>query len=56
MFQNHHWDLFKLFDTALISAYLYSHTEIVKLLLAQTGINVNAKGVYLFHSLSISII
>ena len=44
-FQNYFWDLFKLFNTALIWAAQTGKTEIVKLLLEQEGININDKDV-----------
>ena len=42
-FQNNIWNFFKLFYTALMKASKYSHTEIVKILVEQEGIDVNAK-------------
>ena len=42
-FQNNIWSFFKLFETALILAYEYGHTEIVKILVEQEGIDINAK-------------
>ena len=44
-FLNDIWKLFKLFDTALISASYNGHPEIVKLLLEQEGIEINAHNV-----------
>ena len=44
-FQNYFWDLFKLFNTALIWAAQTGKTEIVKLLLEQEGIDINAKNI-----------
>ena len=43
IFQNNIWNLFKLFETALIWASRYGHIEIVKILVEQKGININAK-------------
>ena len=43
--QNNIWKLFKLFDTALILASYYGHTEIVKLLLEQEGIYIDLQNV-----------
>ena len=48
MFQNNKWKLYKLLFTSLIYASQKGHTEIVKMLLEQEGIDVNAKYVYLF--------
>ena len=50
IFSNNIWDLFKLFETALLFATYKGCNEIVKLLLEQKGIDVNAKNVYLFYS------
>ena len=42
-FQNNIWNLFKLFKTALILASENGHTKIVKILVEQEGIDINAK-------------
>ena len=47
MFQNNAWNLTKLLWTALMYASVCGHTEIVKILLEQSGIDINAKDVYL---------
>ena len=44
-FQNNIWNLFKLFNTALISASINGNREIVELLVKQKGIDINAKNV-----------
>ena len=49
-------NLFKLFETALIEASSRGCIEIVKLLLGHYKSDVNAKDVYLFSSIFISII
>ena len=54
--QNYIWNLFKLFDTALIWASEKGNTEIVKMLVEQDGIDINAKNIYFFLSKFISII
>ena len=56
MFQNHHWNLFILFDTALILASSRGHIEVVRLLVAQQEVDVNAQNEYLLHSMFIPII
>ena len=56
IFQNDFWELLKLFRTALMLASDNGHVEIVKMLVEQEGIDINAKGVYLFHLIFISII
>ena len=56
IFKSYNWNLFKLFETALILASFDGHTEIVRLLLAHEGIDVNAKDFYLCSSKFISII
>ena len=56
MFLNIIWNFFKLFNTALIWASKNGHTEIVKILLEQKGIDINAKDIYLFLSKFASII
>ena len=43
LFKNNIWNFFKLFDTALILASRKGHTEIVKILIEQEGIDINAK-------------
>ena len=43
IFQNNIWCFFKLFKTALMIAYLKGHTKIVKILVEQEGIDINAK-------------
>ena len=49
MFYNGIWTFLKLFWTALISASANNSFEIVKLLLQQKGIDINAKdNIYLF--------
>ena len=42
LFQNNIWNFFKLFQTALSFASRYGHTEIVKILVEQEGIDINA--------------
>ena len=54
--QNNIWDLFELFQTALMWASANGYTEIVKILVKQEGIDINAKDIYLFYSKFISII
>ena len=56
MFQNKIWQLFKLFETALMVASHYGFTEIVKILLEQQEIDVNAENFYFFQSKFNSII
>ena len=51
IFQNDIWNFFKLFRTALIWAYLNGHTEIVKILVKQEGIEINAKDNVYFNNL-----
>ena len=43
LFQNNIWNFFKLFGTALIWASENGHAEIVKILVGQEGIDINAK-------------
>ena len=43
--QNNIWKLFKLFETALMKASDNDHTEIVKILVEQEGIDINAKSI-----------
>ena len=50
-FQNNIWNFFKLFKTALIWASLRGHTEIVKILVEQEGIDINAKTDVYFNNL-----
>ena len=45
MFQNNIWKFFNLLDTALMKASWNGHTEIVKILVEQEGININAKDI-----------
>ena len=47
MFQNNSWNFIKLFMTALMWASEEGHTEIVKILIEQNGIDINAKTVFL---------
>ena len=49
-FQNNIWDFFKLFKTALIFASFNSHPEIVKILVEQEGIDINAKDNYVYFN------
>ena len=56
MFQNNKWKLYKLLFTSLIFASLNGHTEIVKMLLEQEGIDINAQDTKLFLSKFILII
>ena len=56
MFQNYFWKLFKLFNTSLILASWNDKIEIVKILIAQEGIDINVKDILLFLSIFISII
>ena len=51
IFQNNIWNFFKLFRTALICAPEYGHTEIVKILVEQEGIDINAKDNVHFNNL-----
>ena len=51
MLHNHHWNSFKLFATAIMHASVKGHAQIVKLLLGQKGIDVNAGNIYLLHSM-----
>ena len=51
MYQNNIWELLKLFETALIIATQMGNTKIVKILLEQEGININANDIDLFHSI-----
>ena len=53
--QNDIWKLLKLFETALILASMKGHTEIVKILVEQEGIDINAKDIYLLYLMFISI-
>ena len=43
--QNHIWKFFKLLWTALIRASNNGHTETVKILVEQKGIDINAKDI-----------
>ena len=45
MFQNDIWKLFKLLFTALMRASANGNTEIVKILVEQKGIDINAKNI-----------
>ena len=57
MFQNNNLCLFNIFkERPLIIAIENGCVEIVKLLLEQKGIDINAKSIYLFHLEYISII
>ena len=56
MFQNNISNLYKLFETALMNASEKGFTTIVKLLLEQEGIDVNAICVFLFYFGFITII
>ena len=53
VFQNNIRDFFKLFETALIWASQNGHTEIVKILVKQEGIDINAKNEIYFNNLKI---
>ena len=48
--------MFKLYKTAIIYASEKGHTEIVKLLIEQEGIDTNDEDVYFFYSTFVSII
>ena len=50
MFQNNVWNFFKLFDTALMFASRKGHTEIVKILVEQEEIDINAKNNFYFNN------
>ena len=50
-FQNNIWNFFELFNTALILASQNGHTEIVKILVEQKGIDINAKNIVYFNNL-----
>ena len=54
--QTHIWKFIKLYKTALIKASEKGHTKIVKILLEQEGIDINAKNISLFLTEFISII
>ena len=56
IFQNNYWNLFKLLLTALMMASHYNNPEIVKMLLEQNGIDINAKSICLFLLLFFSVI
>ena len=56
IFENHIWKFFKLNKTALIYASAKGHTEIVKILVEQEGIDVKAEDILLFLTIFISII
>ena len=43
MFHDNIWKFFKLHETAFIKASRYDHTDIVKMLVEQEGIDINAK-------------
>ena len=45
MFLNNIWEFIKLLWTALMRASANGHTEIVKILLEQKGIDINAKDI-----------
>ena len=47
MFQNNVWNFIRLLWTALMLASEKGYIEIVKMLLDQNGIEINAKNVYL---------
>ena len=51
IFQNNIWSFFKLFGTALMIASERGHTEIVKILVEQEGIDINAKNNVYFNNL-----
>ena len=55
-FQNNSQKFFDLYDTAFMLASTSGRTEIVRLLVKQEGIDINAKDIYLFYSKFISII
>ena len=50
-FQNNIWNFFKIFQTALIWASKNGHSEIVKILVEQEGIDINAKNNVYFNNL-----
>ena len=56
MFQNNIWKLLKLFEASLIRASDNGHTKTVKILIEQKNIDINAKDIYLFLLMLISII
>ena len=49
-FQNNIWNFFTLFKAALIIASENGHTEIVKILVKQEGIDINAKNYVYFNN------
>ena len=49
MFEYHIWSLYKLFVGPLFSAVYKKSPEIVKLLLDQKGIDINAKNINSFY-------
>ena len=46
--QNNIWSLLEIYTTPLIHASHCGYTEVVKLLLEQKGIDINAKRIYYF--------
>ena len=56
VFENNNQNLFKLFHTALMLVSDIGHTEIVKILVEQEGIDINTKDIKLFLSKFILII
>ena len=53
IFQSNIWDLFKLLKTSIMKASENGHTDIVKLLLEQEGIDTEAKDINLVCSMLI---
>ena len=51
IFQNNIWNFFKLFETALMFASRDGYKEIVKILVEQAGIDINAKSIVYFNNL-----
>ena len=47
-FQSNVWFLFNILWSALTFAARFGHTEVVKLLIEQNGIDLNTKTVYVF--------
>ena len=55
IYQNNIWNFFKLFKTALMKASEKGHTEIVKILVEQEGIYINARDNVYFITLILQI-